>query len=64
MKKPKGKLIVSSATLEGAQQLLNDYFYSHSYRIDPETFKVSNSMGDAPRFTVTTDRRRVRIYWD
>lgn len=62
--KPQGKLIVSSSTVEGAQKLLNEYFYSTTYRIDPETLKVSNSMGDAPRFTVTVKKKRVKIYWD
>lgn len=62
--KPQGKLIVSSPTVEGVQKLLNEYFYSTTYRIDPETLKVSNSMGDAPRFTVTVKKKRVKIYWD
>ncbi len=36
------QLLASSGTVEGIQQLINQFFYSDSWRVDPETLEARN----------------------
>jgi hypothetical protein len=57
------KPIASSPSVEGLQKLLNEYFFSTSYVIDPDTLKVSNSVGECPHITVIQKNKRFKAVW-
>lgn len=57
----KPKLIGTAADLEGVERILNKYFYSTSYKVDPETLAVSNSAGPFEKIQVKLKRGRYRI---
>ena len=38
----KDKLIGSATSIEQAELIINRYFYSRRYKVDPETLEVSN----------------------
>lgn len=57
------KPIASSRSVEGLQKLLNEYFYSTTYRIDPDTLKVSNAVGPCPNIIVTEYKNRFKAMW-
>ena len=57
------KAIASSPSVERLQKLLNEYFFSKSYVIDPDTLKVSNSVGECPNITVVEKNKRFKAFW-
>jgi hypothetical protein len=55
------KPICSSATIEGLERLINEYFYSTSYKIDPTTLQVSSKAGKLDSYIVVYDRGRYKF---
>lgn len=53
------KLLLSAATIEGAEKLLNEYFYSTSYKIQDN--EVHNKNGRNENMKVEHKKGRVRI---
>ena len=46
------KKLASSNTIEGLEVLINKYFYSTSYKINPNDFTLSNNKGINNNFEV------------
>ena len=44
--------LATSPTLKGIEELINKYFYSTSFRVDPKTFEITNSKGKVNNFIV------------
>lgn len=40
------KAICTASTIERLQRLINQYFYSTTYVVDPENLKIYNSKGE------------------
>ncbi len=53
--------LASSPTIEGAEKLLNQYFYSTSYKIS-EDLKVSNNKGIYEKVIIKKLKGRYVIY--
>ncbi len=54
-------LIGTSADLQGAEHLINEFYYSTSYKVDPQTLAVSNDKGPFEKVKVALKRGRYRI---
>lgn len=57
----KMKTLASSPTIGGIEKMINEYFYSTSYRVDPETLEVSNSTGKRPDLVVKKEGGRYKF---
>ena len=55
----KGKLLVSASTTEGVEKLLNNYYYSTSYKIEGEN--VVNWKGICPHLAVIKTKNKIQI---
>lgn len=54
-------LLASSATLEGLQKMLNNYYYSNTYTISEE-LQVSNSKGKFNGVVIKKIKGRYKLY--
>ena len=56
-------LIGSATDVEGVERLVNEFYYSTSYKVDPQTLKVTNSKTEteAP-IKVKLHKGRYKIY--
>jgi len=57
----KMKTLASSPTIGGIEKMINEYFYSTSYRVDPETLEVSNSTGKRADLVVKKEGGRYKF---
>lgn len=55
------KLIATSSTLKGLTKLLNEYFYSSTYKIYPD-LTVVNSKGIYNKVAVKKEKSKYRLY--
>lgn len=62
------KLLCSSGTLESTEKLVNNYFYSSSYKLVPihtikgETFEIVGNSSKLDNFIVKKERGRYKFY--
>lgn len=57
----KFKLIASSPTLKGLENILNKYYYSTSYTIYPD-LTITNSKGIFEKVFVKKEKSRYKLY--
>ena len=50
--------LATSPTLKGIEELINKYFYSTSFKVDPKTFEITNSKGPVNSFIVEKKKGR------
>lgn len=50
--------IASSGTIEGLEKLLNQYFYSTTFKVNSESLEVSNKNGVLPHLKVIYKKGR------
>ena len=56
------RALCGSPTITGIQKLINEYFFSTSYKVDWETLEVSNSTGVCEHLKV--EERKGRYYFN
>lgn len=44
--------LATSPTLEGIEKLINQYFYSTTCKVNPQTLEITNSKGQLNNFTI------------
>ena len=44
--------LATSPTLSGIENLINQYFFSTSIKVNPETLEITNSKGQLNNFTI------------
>ena len=42
----KAKLLATSPTIEGITEMLNKYYYSEGYSVDPDTLRINHPTKD------------------
>ena len=56
------KLIAASASIEGVEKLLREYFFSPSVTVNRETYEIINSKGPISGFNVVKTKSRFKVY--
>lgn len=54
------RLLASSPTVEGIQRLINRFWVSEHYRVDPETLALSHTTGRAVPAGAAVEKRGTR----
>ena len=56
------KLIATSASIEGVEKLLREYFFSPGIIVNRETYEITNSKGPISGFNVVKTKNRFKVY--
>jgi len=57
----KYKLLASANTLPGIEKMLNEYYYSNTYKVSNE-FIITNSKGIFDKVFIKKDKNRYKLY--
>ena len=56
------RLIASSASIEGLEKLLREYFFSPGITVNRETYEITNSKGPINGFKIINVKNRFKVY--
>lgn len=56
------RLIASSASIEGLEKLLREYFLSPNISVNRATYEITNSKGPISGFNVVKTKNRFKVY--
>lgn len=57
----KPKLLATSDTIDGITSMINRYWYSSSYRVNPETLVIEHPSNDTSGYQVRLHKGRYRF---